>query len=138
MQAHKAKRRTQPTRAPISKKILCVDAWLRQGPLHIQGLRNIVAEYGRELQGTCLHTLEGHTDAVTVLAMWPDGKIASGSYDCTVRVWQNGACLFTLVGHNHLVSDLVGFCFVPFELIKKGIRVCQTPEIPTEELIMSQ
>jgi centriolar protein POC1 len=33
---------------------------------------------------------EGHTKAVTGLAVSPDGKIASSSEDRTVRIWENG------------------------------------------------
>ncbi|KAH7323323.1 quinon protein alcohol dehydrogenase-like superfamily [Rhizoctonia solani] len=34
------------------------------------------------------HSLEGHTDAVVSVAISPDNKyIVSGSWDCTVRVW---------------------------------------------------
>lgn len=39
--------------------------------------------------GVCVHTLNGHTDRVTSVAM--DGaRVVSGSYDRTVRVWRDG------------------------------------------------
>jgi WD40 repeat protein len=52
--------------------------------------------------GQLLHTLRGHTNAVSLLAWSPDGKIlASGSPDRTVRLWQTetGAFLHTVKGH---------------------------------------
>jgi WD40 repeat protein len=49
-----------------------------------------------------LLTLVGHTNTVTSLAVLPDGKLASGSNDKTVRVWDvvTGAC--TLLGEHTL------------------------------------
>lgn len=37
--------------------------------------------------------LEGHGNTVSGLAALPDGKLVSGSWDCSVRVWNtaNGA-----------------------------------------------
>jgi WD40 repeat protein len=35
----------------------------------------------------CEAVLEGHTRAVQALAVLPDGRLASSSYDKTVRVW---------------------------------------------------
>ncbi len=52
--------------------------------------------------GTCLRTLEGHTDPVWSVSFSPDGaRIASSSWDNTVRVWDasTGTCLRTLEGH---------------------------------------
>jgi WD40 repeat protein len=57
--------------------------------------------------GECVHTLAGHTSLVRDLAVLPDGKLASCSWDRTVRVWDNNTCLFTLVGHTDWVSALV-------------------------------
>jgi WD40 repeat protein len=44
----------------------------------------------------------GHTDPVCILAVLPDGRVVSGSDDCTLRVWDaaSGQCLQkTLKGH---------------------------------------
>jgi len=48
--------------------------------------------------GANLQTLVGHTGAVTVLVVGPNGNVYSGSLDRTVRVWSggNGAPLQTL------------------------------------------
>ena len=39
------------------------------------------------LDGKLQSTLEGHTETVRALARLPDGRVASGSLDGTVRVW---------------------------------------------------
>ena len=40
-------------------------------------------------RGKCIaDPIRGHTDSVSSIAFSPDGKrIVSGSFDCTVRVW---------------------------------------------------
>lgn len=57
----------------------------------------------------CLRTLGGHTDAVTCVALTPDGNWAvSTSADRTLRVWNinSGECLRTLFGHTDTVWDV--------------------------------
>ena len=60
----------------------------------------------------------GHTSIVWSLAVLPDGRLLSGSYDRTIRVWGEGAlsvrgggdtavCDTTLVGHTDCVTALV-------------------------------
>ena len=73
--------------------------WLLTGPLPIPGICGIVAEYSKVLGGNCVLTLAGHTDYITSLAALPDGKLASGSYDNTVRVWDP-----TLGVHAHMIA----------------------------------
>jgi WD40 repeat protein len=54
-----------------------------------------------------LRSLEGHTDAVTAVALSPDGRtIVSGSLDGTVKVWDahDGRLLRSLAGHTHWVT----------------------------------
>ncbi len=53
-----------------------------------------------------LYTYRGHTDFVDTVAWSPDGRrIASGSYDHTVQVWDaaNGGHVFTYRGHSATV-----------------------------------
>ena len=52
-----------------------------------------------------LLTLRGHTGSVRGVSVLPDGKIVSGSYDDTVRVWDTatGELVQTLEGHGGTV-----------------------------------
>ncbi|KAI9500392.1 SCF ubiquitin ligase complex subunit cdc4 [Coemansia spiralis] len=55
-----------------------------------------------------VRTLEGHSDSVRAVA--GHGNLAvSGSYDCTIRVWDlaTGACLHRLEGHTSKVYTIV-------------------------------
>ena len=56
----------------------------------------------------CERTLAGHTGSVEALAGW-EGKLISGSWDKTIRVWDasTGGLDATLTGHQHAVSGLV-------------------------------
>ena len=58
----------------------------------------------------CIQTLEGHSSWVNSVVFSPDGsRVASGSGDNTVRVWdvQTGQCEFTLEGHSGGVISVV-------------------------------
>lgn len=54
-----------------------------------------------------IHALEGHTQGVTCVKIDKD-ILASGSYDCRVRLWNipHGVCLAILQGHKDLVRSL--------------------------------
>ena len=74
------------------------------------------------LTGSCLQTLHGHTNSarrrrpaaprvdrsstprraqVSCVAVLPNGRVVSGSIDCTLKVWRRstGECRRTLTGH---------------------------------------
>ena len=68
----------------------------------------------RECVVVCV--LKGHADIVTSLAALPDGKLASGSLDCTVSIWEvdisrplgygagDGICLRTITYRDQILS----------------------------------
>ena len=44
-------------------------------------------------------SLQGHTELVLCVAVFPDGRICSGSYDSSIKIWNGeGRCLQTLHG----------------------------------------
>ena len=53
-------------------------------------------------------TLAGHTHAVECVAVAPDGRVITGSFDGTVKVWLNGACERTIQAHTDAVAVLPG------------------------------
>jgi WD40 repeat protein/serine/threonine protein kinase len=55
----------------------------------------------------CLHTLDGHTGAVTSVALTADGRYAlSGGTDKTLKLWEaaTGRCLRTFQGHTDAIT----------------------------------
>jgi WD40 repeat protein len=82
------------------------DDFLINGPLPISSLCDIVKSFGAGMQGTCTKVLRGHSDDVTALAVLKDRKLASGSADKTVRIWEDGECVLTLKGHTKGVTSL--------------------------------
>ncbi len=59
----------------------------------------------------CQETLTGHKDCVTSLLVLPDGRLVSGSYDNTIKLWdlskpQGERCMATLTGHEGRVHTL--------------------------------
>lgn len=53
----------------------------------------------------------GHTDVVTSLAALDGFRLASGSADLTIRIWnlENGECLQKLIGHTNTVARVYAF-----------------------------
>jgi WD40 repeat protein/tetratricopeptide (TPR) repeat protein len=88
--------------------------------------------------GGVLHTLTGHSIDVVCLAFSPDGRrLATGSYDRTVKLWdvQTGQEVFTLIGHT---SGVVSLAFSPDgrRLVSGGIdstaRVWNATPLPAD------
>ncbi|HEY5434885.1 MAG TPA: serine/threonine-protein kinase [Candidatus Limnocylindrales bacterium] len=73
-------------------------------------LLHAAGRYGRRTtlsEAWARHTLQGHTDEVTAVAVSPDGRwVVSGSYDRTLRIWdpESGTCVRTLEGHTNWVK----------------------------------
>ena len=61
----------------------------------------------KEVPPLCLK-LRGHSGRIQALAVLLDGRLASGSEDCTVKLWdtETGACVDTLQGHTDSVIAL--------------------------------
>ena len=60
-------------------------------------------------QKNLFYTYSGHSDTVTSVAWSPDGqRIASGSYDTTVQVWNaaDGGNVYTYSGHSDFVNTV--------------------------------
>ena len=51
-------------------------------------------------------TLAGHTEDVVAVQAAPDGRIITSSWDCTVKVWRDGACERTIQAHDDWVRTL--------------------------------
>ena len=64
-----------------------------------------LARYLRFAPENCTHTLRGHTGWVLCATVLPDGRLVSGSWDKTLKVWdpsrlgEADACTHTLRGH---------------------------------------
>ena len=58
-----------------------------------------------ELGYVCERVLEGHTNWVSAVAVLGDGRVVSGGYDNTLRVWDvdTGVCERVLEGHTDAV-----------------------------------
>lgn len=58
---------------------------------------------------SCLNTFKAHDKAVNALTSIGEGKIASGSSDKTIKIWEikSGQCLSILEGHSEAVNALV-------------------------------
>jgi WD40 repeat protein/serine/threonine protein kinase len=71
----------------------------------LEKIRMLVKEFGTN----CLHTIEGHNDSVTSVAISSDGSHAlSGSADNTLKLWKlpTGNCLRTFEGHKGSVNSV--------------------------------
>jgi WD40 repeat protein len=61
-----------------------------------------------KLPGLLVYTLTGQTVVVWTLAALPNGNLASGSWDNTVKIWNTntGSLVYTLSGHTNWVWTL--------------------------------
>jgi WD40 repeat protein len=78
--------------------------------------------------GALVRTLAGHSGGVSVLAIMADGRVVSGSYDRTLRVWDlaTGETIKTLLGHSGPVTSaatLPGGRAVSFSQFSETLRV---------------
>ncbi len=90
---------------------MCMDLSKDGGTLVSQARDNGINVWrlSDEQTPTLLHTMLGHSDAMTALKFSPDGqKIASASADTTVIIWSvhTGVKLLTFTGHKAAVSCL--------------------------------
>ena len=88
------------------RRITRVANFLKGGPLHVKDLCRIVSDYSQHFEGILSVTLKGHFNAVYALAVLSDGKLASGSWDATVRLWGDNVCLMNIEGHTDVVAAL--------------------------------
>jgi WD40 repeat protein len=65
--------------------------WRLRHPLQLRGLARV---------------LDGHQGGVTAVAVLPDGRVVSGSWDKSLRVWdlESGTSVATLVGHQNWIN----------------------------------
>ena len=60
-----------------------------------------------QTEGSCIRTMEGHTNWVLCLSVTSTHKIVSGSYDNTIRIWvMKGECINILYGHDYGIYSL--------------------------------
>jgi len=80
-------------------------------------------------------TLSGHDGAITSVASLHSGAcVASGSSDCSVRIWKvaDGQCIGVGKGHDEEVGSLCcGDNFVASGSDDKTIRVWSVPRAPS-------
>ncbi len=114
LESHHIQRAPELTFPQFYNHLTWLDA--PDGPLHTLCERGRQGRAGwlRLVQDPCPTpppwelSLEGHIGPVQAVAVTRDGRIVSGSWDNTIRVWDlnNGRLLRTLQGHTDRVYDL--------------------------------
>lgn len=92
-----------------SAKRLRVTSFLTAGPLPVQDLCNVIAEYGAGLEGVRVGTMS-HDHCVRLLTVLPNGTLVSVADDNAVRMWEAGVCVRTSEG---LISHLCALDSLP-------------------------
>ena len=104
--ASSAPRKSMPS--PRCRRTWCSTSWsvlTARAPHRARGAdvqrgqrRRALAMKLRRFSGEVV-TLAEHTDGVLCVAAAPDGRIITGSFDYTVKVWRDGACERTIQAH---------------------------------------
>lgn len=63
-------------------------------------LRQIARNHGMQRAHSAM---QGHDAAVLCLLLLPNGDLASGSGDCTVKIWSGDKCIHTILAHSDSV-----------------------------------
>ncbi|KAF1968780.1 WD40 repeat-like protein [Bimuria novae-zelandiae CBS 107.79] len=108
--AHKGAIENSPLQAYASALVFSPPGSLISGHFKDEDPQWIIIEPSiGDKWGACLQTLEGHSDWVGSVAFSHDStRLASGSADNTVKVWDvgSGDCLQTLKGHRYAVISV--------------------------------
>jgi WD40 repeat protein len=82
-------------------------AFGRQNDLIIAGLENNKLVIF-DLSGTFVMTFSGHTRGVTCVEIIPKGRIITGSWDTSLKMWdvQTCSCVKTFTGHNGPITSV--------------------------------
>ena len=70
----------------------------------------VQSKYGILDSFKCTDTITGHYACIYSLIQLQDGRLASGSRDKTIKIWNphdNFECTQTLKGHTHFIYNLI-------------------------------
>ena len=97
---------------------------LLDGPLPIAGVCDIIADYAKKIQGTLMKKLKSGM-TLKLLAL-PDGKLASGSENGNVTLWdaKSGTKLQTRVGHTKRYTAMVILPGNKFASASRDCTIC--------------